>query len=216
MKLLFENWRKYLNEQNEPKVITFDFDDTLSLSNFETVPDQPDPDLEDWVHHGPNQEMINLLMDHHKNGAIIYIVTSRHKELQDEEGRWFRDMPNTDPPRKYFEEFQMPVWKFVKIHGLPVQDVIFTNGEVKAKAENGLVKLRAAVHHDDDPEEIAAAEAAGIKAVVSDPYGDYKDLEASELKMQKQTPEELEEVGMNPMVSLNMQPNGKKEAEDEI
>ena len=36
-----------------------------------------------------------------------------------------------------------------------------------------------------------------------------------ELISEKETPEqELEEVGMNPMVSLNMHPNGKKEADD--
>ena len=178
MKLLFENWRQYLTEEEReesevakfPAIVTFDFDDTLSLSHWGEEED-------DWVYDGPHQEMMDILMDYHRKGSKIFIVTSRHKELQDEEGKWFRHMPNRNPPRKYFEEFQMPVWKFVKKHGLPIQDVIFTNGKVKAKAEDGLIEIGSDVHHDDDPEEIKAAEEAGIKAVVSDPYGDYKSLE---------------------------------------
>ena len=150
-------------------IVTFDFDDTLSLSHWGEEED-------DWVYDGPYEKMMDLLRDYHKKGSKIYIVTSRHKEMQDEEGKWFRHMPKVDPPRKYFKEFQMPVWEFVKKHGIPVVDVIFTNGEVKAEAGNGLVSVGSDVHHDDDPEEIRAAERVGIKAVVSDPYGDYEVL----------------------------------------
>ena len=43
MKLLFENWRHFLKEQNKSRVITFDFDDTLSLSHWGEEED-------DWVY----------------------------------------------------------------------------------------------------------------------------------------------------------------------
>jgi hypothetical protein len=153
MKLLFENWREYLNEEEGeeeemvPAVVTFDFDSTLALSPWDD--------------------------------EKVYIVTSRNKEMQDKEQRWYSQRPNavgTDRPVKYIPDYQMPVWEFVKKEGLRVKDVIFTNGKLKAEAEDGLVELGSDIHYDDDPEENAAAEKAGIKTVISDPYGDYEDL----------------------------------------
>ena len=176
MKEVFEGWREYLseNEQEEqeeqkPAIVTFDFDSTLILSRW-------DDEISDYVYDGPHQEMIDKLRDYHKQGAVIYIVTSRSTEKEDQERQWFVETPNSNRPVKYIPEYQMPVWKFVKDTGLPVKDVVFTNGKLKARAEDGLVELGADIHHDDDPEENAAAEAAGIKTVISDPYGDYEDL----------------------------------------
>lgn len=188
MKILFENWKRFVNEgsfrgnvplpepaegeleqKDKPAIVTFDFDSTLILSRW-------DDEIGDFVYDGPHQEMIDKLRAYHKQGAAIYIVTSRSKEKQDHERRWFVDTPNSNQPVKYLPDYQMPVWKFVKDTGLPVKDVIFTNGELKAKAEDGLVEIGSDIHHDDDPEENAAAEAAGIKTVISDPYGDYEDL----------------------------------------
>tara|TARA_R110000824_G_scaffold67377_2_gene174448 strand:+ start:4883 stop:5782 length:900 start_codon:yes stop_codon:yes gene_type:complete len=153
------------SQENEevPAIVTFDFDDTISLSHWGEEED-------DWVHDGPHQEMIDILMDYHKKGSNIYIVTSRHKEMQDEDGNWYSLHRKRTPSKKYFKEFQTPVWEFVKKNGLPIQDVIFTNGQIKAKAENGLIELGSEVHHDDDPEEIHAAQQAGIKTTISDPY----------------------------------------------
>jgi len=63
MKLLFENWREYLNEENEeevaPAIVTFDFDSTLALSRW-------DDEMDDFVYEGPHQEMIDKLFDYHK------------------------------------------------------------------------------------------------------------------------------------------------------
>jgi len=191
MKLLLENWRKFINEsefsgngplsepieeqvdegqpEQKPAIATFDFDSTLALSRW-------DEEVGDFVYDGPHQEMINRLIDYNKEGTVVFIVTSRNREMQDEEGRWFIHTNSSTHPKKYIPEYQMAVWDFVKKHGLPVQDVVFTNGELKAEAEDGLVELGSDVHHDDDPEENAAAEKAGIKTVISDPYGDYEDL----------------------------------------
>jgi hypothetical protein len=178
MKLLFENWREYLNEEEGeeeemvPAVVTFDFDSTLALSPW-------DDEKDDWVYEGPYTEMTNKLRDYNRKNIIVYIVTSRNKEMQDKEQRWYSQRPNavgTDRPVKYIPDYQMPVWEFVKKEGLRVKDVIFTNGKLKAEAEDGLVELGSDIHYDDDPEENAAAEKAGIKTVISDPYGDYEDL----------------------------------------
>jgi len=174
MKFLFENWRKYLVEQEEeqeevPAIVTFDFDSTLALSPWNEEKD-------DWQFQGPHQVLVDKLHAHAKEGSMVYIVTSRKKELQDEEKRWYVHMPYATPPKKYIPDYQIAVWDFVKQYGLPIKDVIFTNGDLKAKAEDGLVELGSDLHYDDDPEEIEAAKEAGIKTVISDPYGDYEDL----------------------------------------
>ena len=180
MKFLFEKWRRYLVEEEEleaqeeqeeqiPAIVTFDFDSTLSLSPW-------DDEEDDWVYQGPHQELVDKLFAHSKEGSVVYIVTSRHREFQDEERRWYTQRSNATPPKKYIPDYQIAVWDFVKKVGLPIKDVIFTNGKIKADAEDGLIELGADLHYDDDPEEIAAAQKAGIKTVVSDPYGDYEDL----------------------------------------
>ena len=124
------------------------------------------------------KKMIGYIKDltKSKEGSAVYIVTSRDREFQDEERRWYIQTPNANPPKKYIPDYQVAVWDFVKKLGLPIRDVIFTNGNLKAEAEDGLIELGSDLHYDDDPEEIAAAEKAGIKAVISDPYGDYEDL----------------------------------------
>ena len=68
------------------------------------------------------------------------------------------------------------------------------------------------MHHDDDPEDILDAEKNGLVAVPSDPYGIFNKLRVQyekERTAEQEKQEELEEVGMPPMISLNMR--GKKE-----
>ena len=174
MKLLFENWRKYLKE-DEQGVATFDFDDTLAISHWD--------DEKGFIHDRENQEMIDRLMDYHKKGFKIYIVTSRSEEKQDENGKWYSFNPKIKPPERYIEDYQMPVQKFVEQYKLPIQDVIFTSGQSKIETLKG---LHSKVHHDDDPGDILDARANNIKAVISDPYGDYEELEASELQQRRE------------------------------
>lgn len=181
MKYILENWRKHmtylkkhpymephgLQEEVEEKVITFDFDDTLSLSHF-------DWDLDDWIHDGPHLPMIKRYKKYQDKGYKVYIVTSRHQEFKDKDGNWFTFYPKVTPSEKYFTDYQMPVQKFIDEYNLRPDGVIFTNGKLKIDA---LKKLKAAVHHDDDTEEIEAAENAGIKTILSDPYKDTKLVE---------------------------------------
>jgi len=192
MKLLFENWRKYLKEQEEQRVITFDFDDTLSLSHWGEEED-------DWVNDGPNWPMVEKLKEYINNPSIkVYVVTSRYEK---------------DEPKSFENPDQYSVKQFLDEHGLKVDGLYFTNGQPKIET---LLQLGSMIHHDDDPGDIIDARANNIEAIISDPHGDYEQLEAAELQRREpEEPEELEEVGMPPMISMNMQPNGKKEAEEE-
>ena len=192
MKLLFENWRRYLKEQEEPVVVTFDFDDTLALSNW-------DEEEGNWAHIGPHKSFIDKLQQYKNKGNTVYVVTSRNEKYESQA----LENPN-----------QKAVQEFLDEHGINVDGVYFTNGQSKIET---LLQLGSTIHHDDDPGDILDARANDIEAIISDPYGDYGELEASELQQREQEPEEeLEEAGMPPVpaigtTSLNM---NKKENEN--
>ena len=160
MRKIFKNWYNFLTE-NKEQVVTFDFDDTLSLSNFETVPDQPDPDLEDWVHHGPNQETIDIFNDYKKKGYIIYVVTARYESREKESAQ---------------KAHQVDVKTFLNTHNLEVDGIFYTNGDYKAEKlldisnKHGL-KPQELTHYDDYDEDVQKAQAVGINAIeIPDPY----------------------------------------------
>jgi len=192
MKLLFENWRQYLKEQEEPVVVTFDFDDTLALSDW-------DEEEGTWSHAGPHESFIEKLQQHKNNGSTVYVVTSRNEKYE---------------PHALENPNQKAVQEFLDEYGIAVDGVYFTNGRPKIET---LLQLGSTIHHDDDPGDILDSRANNIEAIISDQYGDYNELEASELQQREQEPEEeLEEAGMPPVTSLNMQPNGKKENDEDI
>jgi hypothetical protein len=186
MKYLFENWRRFLNEQ-EKKVVTFDFDDTLSKSDFNN-------ETGTWKHVGPYEPMMKRIKEFINDpGVLVYVVTSRREKYE-------ADSLNNEDQRS--------VQEFLDEHGLKVDGVYFTNGESKIET---LLAKGSMIHHDDDPEDILDAEAAGLIAVPSDPYGIFNKLRVQYEKERTGPQEELEEVGMMPGIGNNMQPNGKKE-----
>jgi len=160
MKEIFKIWHSFLTESKE-KVVTFDFDDTLSLSSFETVPNQPDPDLEDFVHHGPNQETIDIFNDYKKKGYTIYVVTARYEDREQESAQ---------------KSHQVDVKTFLDTYNLKVDGIFYTNGGFKAETlldisnKHGL-KPKELTHYDDYDEDVQKAQAVGINAIeISDPY----------------------------------------------
>tara|TARA_Y100001963_G_C6792869_1_gene456694 strand:- start:490 stop:1041 length:552 start_codon:yes stop_codon:yes gene_type:complete len=140
MKLLFENWRDYM-KTSSPKVVTFDFDDTLTI----TKPD------EDWgvVEVGPNMEMINLMKDFISSGVKVYIVTSRFPSRGIGDSLVPPELQRSTP-EEYVEKYQLDIERAP----------IYTSGELKAKTLHG---LGSELHFDDDPEEIQECERHGIK-----------------------------------------------------
>jgi len=159
MKLLMENWRDHINylkknpymepyglqEDKDERVITFDFDDTLSLSHF-------DKEQDDWVHDGPHLPMIRQYKKYKNEGYKVFIITARYID-QEEKAK-------NNPQQKSVEEF-------VEEYNLSPEGIFFTNGNLKTDT---LKSLNSSLHYDDDIEEIEAAHAAGIKTVLSDPY----------------------------------------------
>ena len=57
----------------------------------------------------------------------------------------------------------MTITGFLSRYRLPVGDVVFTEHEPKADT---LVRHRIELHYDDDPQEVAAAQAAGVQSVL--------------------------------------------------
>ena len=145
--------------EEEKKVITFDFDDTLALSHW-------DEEVDWWVHDGPQDYMMQRFRDFKEKGYKVYIVTSRHKNQED----------NTRPS-------STTVADFVQKYNLQPDGIFFTDGRPKIKR---LLSLGSIMHHDDDPGDILDARANNIEAVVSDPYEDYEKLKASEEKLRGQ------------------------------
>lgn len=125
-----------MQENNQYDVVTFDFDDTLTIT-------RPD---EDWgvVEVGPNTEIIEIMKNFINQGAKVYIVTSRFP------GKFQRMGPARAEPEQYVEQFGLQL----------ASDPIYTSGELKVKT---LLSLGSRLHFDDDPEEISACEEAGIK-----------------------------------------------------
>ena len=141
MKFLLENWRKYIKEADnlEHNVYSFDFDNTLI--RYHTLEDG------DVVYLGPHEENIQLVKDLAAEGNKVIIVTSRSK-LKGEKRPW----DEAPTPEEAISEF-----------GLPIEEVYYTFGDFKA---DKLVELGVSKHWDDDEEEVAHAEAAGIEAVL--------------------------------------------------
>ena len=137
MKIILESWRRYLCE--EEVTYSFDFDNTLV--KYQTLEDG------DVVYLGPHEKNIQLLKNLAAEGNKIIIVTSRAK-LKGEKLPW----DDTPTPEEAIEEF-----------GLPVDEVYYTFGDLKA---DKLLELGVSKHWDDDEEEVEAAEAAGIEAIL--------------------------------------------------
>lgn len=69
-----ETWTKFMAESEQPRIITFDFDGTLTSNRFSYSPYSTSEDV------GPNLENIERIKKFKKEGARVYIVTRRLKE----------------------------------------------------------------------------------------------------------------------------------------
>ena len=139
MKLILENWNKFLNEEKKG-AYSFDYDETLI--KYKTDPEDPEFST---VYDKPHEENIAKLRELATAGETVYIVTSRSKRTGD----------------KYPWDTAPEPEELVADMNLPVKSVHYTNGDLKAET---LLSLGVIEHWDDDEEEIAAAEEAGIKA----------------------------------------------------
>ena len=138
MKLILENWRKYLNEE-EQNIYSFDFDNTLI--RYHTL------EAGDVEYIGPHEENIQLAKDLASAGNKIIIVTSRFAPTG---------------PKKPWDDAPSPD-ELIAEFGLPIEEIYYTNGDLKAQK---LIELGVSKHWDDDEDEVAAAEEAGIEAVL--------------------------------------------------
>ena len=141
MKLLLENWRKFLKEGDnlEQNIYSFDFDNTLI--RYRTLEDG------DVEYLGPHEENIALLKDLADQGNKVIIVTSRCK-LKGAKMPWDKSPTPEEGIRKF---------------GLPVEEVYYTSGDFKISK---LLELGVSKHWDDDEEEIIEIQAAGIEAAL--------------------------------------------------
>ncbi len=126
MQRLMETWKNYIAEiQNEEsKIVSFDFDDTLALGDSK------------YRYIGPNKPLLSLFRQFKGKGFDVYIVTSRSKANEDK----YREDAN-----------QMAVDEFVAEHGLSPDGIFFTHphDKVHTLREHGVI-----LHFDDDEFEL--------------------------------------------------------------
>ena len=116
------------------KLVTFDFDDTLTMPRW-------DEEEELWMGGTePNKKTISAMKKFASKGYEVKIVTSRHGT----------------------SDHKRAIATFARKYGLPIKDIIFTNGKWKADT---LDKIGSILHYDDDKEEITRIKAKGIKVV---------------------------------------------------
>jgi len=141
MKQILTEWRKYIAEEDnlEQNIYSFDFDNTLI--RYHTLEDG------DVEYIGPHQDNIQLAKDLAAQGNKVIIVTSRYR---------------TSGPKKPWDDAPNPD-ELIAEFDLPIEEVYYTDGNLKASK---LTELGVSKHWDDDEDEVAAAEAAGIEGVL--------------------------------------------------
>jgi acid phosphatase class B len=92
-----------------------------------------------------------LLRWHDQSGHRVVIVTTRTESHEDPE--WW----NVHEPDR------VTISAFLSRYGLPVGSVFFTEHRPKVDT---LLRHEIELHYDDDPEEVTAAEAAGVQSVL--------------------------------------------------
>ena len=101
------------------KLVTFDFDDTLTMPRW-------DEEEELWMGGTePNKKTISAMKKFASKGYEVKIVTSRHGT----------------------SDHKRAIATFARKYGLPIKDIIFTNGKWKADT---LDKIGSILHYDDD------------------------------------------------------------------
>ena len=125
--------------EEEQQIYSFDFDNTLI--RYHTLEDG------DVEYIGPHEENIQLVKELAAEGHKVIIVTSRFKPTG---------------PKKPWDSSPLPE-ELIAEFNLPIDEVHYTQGNLKAEK---LVELGVVKHWDDDEEEIYAARAAGLEAVL--------------------------------------------------
>ena len=92
-----------------------------------------------------------LVRWHEQCGHHVVIVTSRTE--CHEKAEWWRA----------HEPDRLVIAGFLSRYRLPVQDVFFTQHQPKADT---LLRHGIELHYDDDPQEVALAQAAGVQSVL--------------------------------------------------
>ena len=172
MKQILKEWRKYLkaggyenpdlgippmsyrDEDNlEQNIYSFDYDETL----IRHKPDPEDPEFS-ITYDGLHEENIAKLRELAAAGHAVIIVTSRSKRTGDK-----HPWDSAPDPEELQAELDLPLTPVLDpedADGEP-KTIHYTYGDLKASK---LARLGVVEHWDDDEEEVAAAEAAGIKA----------------------------------------------------
>jgi len=130
MKKLLESMSS-LKDSRNGKVVTFDFDNTIVKSFYNTSAQGE----EIYQFGGVNKEIIKRIAAFKKSGTTVFIVTARDNGLDHEDSS---------------------VENLVRRMQIEVDGIFYTNGATKAQR---LYELGSRLHYDDDPKEHEAIKA---------------------------------------------------------
>ena len=130
MKKLFESMAG-LKDSRNGKVVTFDFDNTVVKSFYNTSAQGE----EIYQFGGVNKEIIKRIAAFKKSGTTVFIVTARDNGLEVGDSK---------------------VENLLRRLKIEVDGIFYTNGQTKAQK---LYELGSRLHYDDDPEEHKAIKA---------------------------------------------------------
>jgi hypothetical protein len=120
------------NKFSEREVVSFDFDGVLHLSMIPgTIEPLDNKNFDSWI---PSKHIHKVLLEEHKKGNKIIIVSSR-AELFFDFGK-----------NKTYNTREC-IQKFIKIYNLPVEDIILTNNYPKKVF---LMHNKVIRHYDDN------------------------------------------------------------------
>jgi len=91
----------------------------------------------------PNKKLIKLIKTLSAKNYLFYIVTARSKEYDN-----------------IFSSLKID--KFIEEYSLPIEKVVYTDGEMKGKT---LKKLKSRLHIDNDLDQIKSCKESGIKTI---------------------------------------------------
>lgn len=130
MKKLFESMSS-LKDSRNGKVVTFDFDNTIVKSFYNTSAQGE----EIYQFGGVNKEIIKRIAAFKKSGTTVFVVTARDNGLEVGDSK---------------------VENLLRRFKVEVDGIFYTNGATKAQR---LYELGSRLHYDDDPEEHKAIKA---------------------------------------------------------
>lgn len=129
------------NMQNNQKVVSFDFDNTIFKLEWDKENNDYVRDDQGYPAGTLNKDIVQKIKDYKVNGYRVLVITTRMAIWREETESFLKDNN---------------LWGYI-------DDVVFTNMSWKART---CKKLGVSIHYDDNPDELRRLKYKGIKGIL--------------------------------------------------